>query len=111
MPLKEDLWKAYRNYYTHTFEGGTLDTRVGNLRRLYRAAKAGYLTDRYGYPEEGRGGSRALGKLLRLALPLSSRIDAEIRYLPFVPEGRLLDVGCGSGSWLRYMRDLGWQAE
>lgn len=33
------------------------------------------------------------------------------RAIDFVPGGRLLDVGCGNGRYLRTMRSLGWQVE
>ncbi len=32
-------------------------------------------------------------------------------WIPFVESGKLLDVGCGSGAFLKRMRQLGWQAE
>jgi len=37
--------------------------------------------------------------------------DAAVRCLPAVPQGRLLDVGCGSGEWLLEMRQRGWTVE
>lgn len=33
------------------------------------------------------------------------------RYLSVAQPGRLLDVGCGDGSWLAGMREMGWQVE
>ena len=39
-----------------------------------------------------------------------ARVDpAGVRFLAARPGGRLLDVGCGSGDWLMFMRGLGWQ--
>jgi SAM-dependent methyltransferase len=38
-------------------------------------------------------------------------VDREIRHLPARPGGRLLDVGCGSGAFVRTMAELGWRAE
>jgi SAM-dependent methyltransferase len=50
--------------------------------------------------------------VLMYAFPMSRRqADAEVRFLKYVPDGQLLDVGCGSGAWLKSMRELGWRAE
>jgi SAM-dependent methyltransferase len=38
-------------------------------------------------------------------------VAREIRHLPMTPSGRLLDIGCGNGDWLRDMARLGWIAE
>ena len=32
-------------------------------------------------------------------------------FLASKPQGRLLEIGCGSGTALSYMESLGWQAE
>lgn len=45
---------------------------------------------------------------------LLSRVVALFNYkdaLPFIADGRALDVGCGNGSFIRYMNTLGWRCE
>ena len=37
--------------------------------------------------------------------------DLETRQLPLVPPGRMLEVGCASGSYMEQMRRIGWQVE
>lgn len=66
---------------------------------------------------------RALLRRLRgyrhLAVPLPLRLLAALlapwirppATPPFVPGGRLLDVGCGNGRYLSTMRSLGWQVQ
>jgi SAM-dependent methyltransferase len=52
------------------------------------------------------------GRLIARILPSRAAIVArEIRHLPFKREGRLLDVGCGNGDFVRQMAALGWDAE
>lgn len=49
--------------------------------------------------------------LFHLHPGLMARIDGNIMYLHAQPDGRLLDVGCGSGAWLKMMQELGWCVE
>jgi SAM-dependent methyltransferase len=55
--------------------------------------------------------SNLLGLFLYL-FPLRRRaVDEEVRMLHAVAQGRLLDVGCGSGEWLSLMKNQGWRVE
>lgn len=62
------------------------------------------LGSRYGYPSRQRSRTwRLIGWLVGF-----------FRYrdvVPFSPGGRALDVGCGSGRFVRTLNTLGWQAE
>jgi SAM-dependent methyltransferase len=74
--------------------------------------KRGYLANKYGYSlHTASSMARALGVLLYLFPLRRGTADDDVRFLPAVPNGRLLDVGCGSGKWLLTMRGLGWQGE
>ena len=115
MPLEEDLGKAYASYYTHTAAGPPSAAQrqpSGWARRIYRLMKRGYLASKYGY-EIGTGAflNRHVGKLLYLFPKRRLQQDLEVRFLSAVPQGRLLDVGCGQGLWLRSMRELGWRVD
>lgn len=109
MPLAEDTGKAYKNYYTHL---DLRDNSVTWLRRVYQWIKEGYLARRYGYRSESlEVWKRFLGLLLYFHPGRRENVNFSVMYLPSLPSGRLLDVGCGSGEKIKFMRDMGWQAE
>src|SRR6266403_183178 len=108
IPIREDIAKAYQNYYTH-WEPAAEGTKVGLVRRLIRDTKANYLAYAFGYGK--RGLKSYLGLVTCLAPLRRSSIEFEVMYLPFLPGGRLLEVGCGNGTMLKGMADLGWHVE
>jgi SAM-dependent methyltransferase len=111
-PLEEDIGKAYTFYYTHRAPQIKLPSQLGMVRRFYRLLKQAYLADRYGYDTGGdKGVAGSLGKLLYLLPHRRRRADEEVRFLHWVDQGRLLDVGCGSGQWLSLVAQMGWQVE
>lgn len=85
MPIAEDLPAAYQSYYTHGEPEKT---------GIYRAGKLLY--------------SLLAGCILWPAgIPLDRR-RAELMFLGGVRPGRVLDVGCGDGTFLARMRSRGW---
>jgi 2-polyprenyl-3-methyl-5-hydroxy-6-metoxy-1,4-benzoquinol methylase len=110
MPLSEDIGQAYAAYYTHVPRDAS--SRAGLVKETYRMMKRGYLANKYGYSLHPTSWlARALGVLL-YAFPIRrGGADDDVRFLPALPNGRLLDVGCGSGEWLLTMRGLGWEVE
>jgi 2-polyprenyl-3-methyl-5-hydroxy-6-metoxy-1,4-benzoquinol methylase len=112
MPIEKDIGKAYATYYTHITPQIDGPRKPGWLRRLYRLIKWSYLTDRYGYQTGvGKRLARILAKLIYIFPARRRGLDGLARSLQWVPQGRVLDVGCGSGLWLMLMRQLGWRVE
>lgn len=110
MPLATEIWKAYLHYYTHT--NPRVSLRSSTLRRWFRFIKEAYWATKFGYNREKMSVvSRFLGRILYIS-PLHRReTEAEVRLLSAVPNGKLLDVGCGSGEWLLQMKARGWRVE
>lgn len=108
MPLTEDLGKAYATYYTHASQHSV--TQRGSLKSLKQSIEHDYWARHFGY-QLGQFSllPRILGRLYYLSPIHRREADAGIRCLQAVPNGRLLDVGCGSGDWLMMMRQFGWQ--
>ncbi|WP_053379405.1 class I SAM-dependent methyltransferase [Nitrospira moscoviensis] len=111
-PEREELPKFYpQGYYAYqTSDDGAAAGGMGrglrdHLRRLI-------LREVFGYAHLVRGGrwSSWVGRLLGAIPSLRRRaaFDWEELLPRFVPNGRLLDVGCGAATYLARMRELGW---
>jgi SAM-dependent methyltransferase len=86
-PMPEELFKLYADYYTHADSSGTSPH--------YRS----------------RPLARALRRTLALVLPWRRGfLRSDDMYLEGMPPGRLLEIGCGNGAFLRIALQAGWQA-
>lgn len=97
-PAGEALGRAYAAYYTH--DEADPSTRGGLRDRL----RSTYLRAQYG--ASASLAARAMAALYRMAAPNLAETHAQCRFAPRAP-ARIMDYGCGSGAYLRQMRDLG----
>lgn len=86
LPTEEQLALAYSNGY-----------HANHLQARHNVVKKALIRATYG--------------LLERFTPLESSAPIEEMFLGNVRPGRLLDVGCGPGIFLRKMRTLGWSVE
>jgi 2-polyprenyl-3-methyl-5-hydroxy-6-metoxy-1,4-benzoquinol methylase len=103
-PDKEQLAESYRRYYTHQV-GGEEAARLSHSQAMHLSEHLGY--------KGARGAIRdSVADRLRRALPgWRHQVEGEVRHLAAVDNGRLLDIGCGSGTWLERMNTLGWNGQ
>jgi len=98
-PTVESLGACYgADYAAHR---APEDQRTRRLTRIERAV----LTRFYGWRFETRSGPVWLAGLFRKSFAAHRK---NIRFFPIEGEGRLLDVGCGSGAYLEILREGGW---
>lgn len=89
----------------------SLFERADGRAALWYAVKRSILAYQYGYRH--LGGKRLISALTRLPLLRALRQRAtfalDVLLHPFVENGSLLEIGCGSGMYLDLMRALGWR--
>lgn len=112
MPLKEEIGKAYKSYYTHEgYRKAVNKDNTFGLRKLYEIVKNSYLSYRYGYELVNSRLVKMLAWLICLVPSRRAFLDFSVFFLKSNPGGRLLEVGCGNGETLMQLSKLGWQAE
>ncbi len=112
-PVEEDLGITYERYYTHAEAGVSRSTRsIPPAKRAYLFARNGYLERRFGCGSGAPSSWRTrAGFLLHLFPGRRADLDFSGMYLPLVPGGRLLEIGCGRGDQVAWLTGLGWNAE
>lgn len=91
-PDERDLGRIYERYFTH------------------EASEPAWRSDNPAYQAWVKAGGAYRAAIARSMVGRLRR-RAEFGYLDDLAPGRVLDVGCGDGSWLAHMRGLGWRAE
>ncbi|MFK5948254.1 MAG: class I SAM-dependent methyltransferase [Methylococcales bacterium] len=105
MPTTKTLELAYNNYYTHNEPN-----QSSLIRRAYNRCKIGYLVARFGYPKILANPLEKIAGYLIAILPhRRAALDASILWLPWVSNGKVLEIGCGNGNRLALLKNLGWQ--
>ena len=115
-PEESEIPKLYGNYYTHSMPKSSLEVPKNLMFGMSRLlANLISLRRCWGYKITSLTNSDFsdgwLGRLLSRIPGARMRSGAIVRYVKNYPEGHLLDVGCGNGSFLLTMRELGWQVE
>jgi 2-polyprenyl-3-methyl-5-hydroxy-6-metoxy-1,4-benzoquinol methylase len=114
-PTPGSIGRAYQTYYTH--DAGPSIGRPQTIfakarKKLKQLAKNSYFNKKFDYNFRS---FLPLGWLVFALQPSRAlRTACFIRHLPgpAADSGRLLDIGCGSGSFLQFARDeLGYQVE
>jgi 2-polyprenyl-3-methyl-5-hydroxy-6-metoxy-1,4-benzoquinol methylase len=109
VPIEEEIGKVYQTYYTHTSSKPPKSTSSS----FYQMVWNGYLRTNFGYTQ-GVGSSwhSMLAPLANIYPTGPSGIASNVMFLSSPSYGaKLLDVGCGDGSFLYRMHGMGWHVE
>ncbi len=104
-PVESDLGKLYESYYTHQGARKYANGEASLAARLRWFVKFGYLP---GTAEEKHEPGPVLKGFHRLT---NFMVRPLVVDLPAGRPGKLLDVGCGDGEFVRAAGDRGWNAE
>lgn len=108
-PVADDIEKVYTEIYAQRKPAAK--TQVVTKQNLKSNLLKGFLCNRYGYCEDVSPGFRMLALLINLSPYWQEQLMYRTMCLPYKPNGRLLDIGCGNGDFLAFMSTLNWRAE
>lgn len=101
MPTVDEISKAYESYYTHVQQKRSF-FELPFLEKPYLAVAHNYFPSLSFF--------KKLPGYLAYLLPINrGNLDFKFMYLDAVPEGKILDFGCGNGSLLDNLKVLGWE--
>lgn len=108
-PTVDAIGKAYAGNYLPHRRRRARPVPKGNRARMRHAVTNAYLRRQWGYA--CLPAASPLAAVAMVMPGLRRAADRLVRFVPAPsgPEARLLDVGCGSGTYLKLMRNLGWQ--
>ncbi len=113
-PTKNDLDKTYPASYSNR-KSARPSNRLTRYDQFISKVKSvimlDYLTNSYGYKANAPLWKRMITLPFTVSPYLREQAAYSVMKLPFTPDGRLLDIGCGVGKFIEMMSDLGWKAE
>jgi 2-polyprenyl-3-methyl-5-hydroxy-6-metoxy-1,4-benzoquinol methylase len=114
-PVKEDIHLCYKNHFTHSIQFPPQKERVRRFSKIRDILRNAMLSEIWGYKQfdVNKWWASILARFFYLIPPLRERARFKMGdfFLPFIGKGRLLEIGCGNGGYLSFMKKLGWNVK
>ncbi len=111
-PTPGSIGRAYTSYYTHSKNDEfPFNQKKSILQTIIRGLKNGYINHHY---QIKKNPEIRVGRwLIPLIPPIRSVADCSFRHITISgsTRRRLLDIGCGNGSYLLLAQEAGWDVE
>jgi len=105
IPDEDSIPLIYEVYYTHN-DVNPANKTPKPISALWKQAVSLVQARRLGYPDLANATLAA--RLLSLMPTVASAAELDVMRIPAQSRGRLLDIGCGNGEFLKKMRSYGW---
>jgi len=106
IPAKNEVWKIYNYYYTHSKTKSNILFFARPFVKPYVLSKYGYIQNKCKYLL-----FKLIGSIVYIFPTEKIEIDFNILELSNKEKGKLLDIGCGNGAFMKRMISLGWECE
>lgn len=116
MPMRSEIGKAYKNYYTHqsldTVSSKKLDSTIKKIVRRFKIAQGnGYFCLKYKAINQVSILEKIAGLMVYIQPARRAAFDFKAMYIKVQAGAKLLEIGCGSGDQLKFLQRLGWNVE
>jgi 2-polyprenyl-3-methyl-5-hydroxy-6-metoxy-1,4-benzoquinol methylase len=110
-PLPVDLASAYQNYYTHGKKDETEQKIKSPVKSsLSKLMRNVYWASRYGYASKEKSKGDWLLIIPLISPVYRSYMDGDVMFRKSISGGgKVLDIGCGDGTRLSQLMELGWE--
>ena len=107
--MASELVELYETYTTHVTPTSNKAKQRSLLGHILNTVRSAVLADLGYYTSLSKPAALCLRTLARLHPGWYDSQCNQVLYVPFVPNGRLLDVGCGNGATMVTLQERGWR--
>ncbi len=109
-PLPEFVYLLYADYHTHTDPSLAAPQNRNGIKKIFDQMSEVVLAHDLGYPTNLPDWKVGILNFIAKIHPgWRDEKKNQVLYVPYIPNGTLLDVGCGAGNAMQILRSKGWR--